>query len=294
MSNHENSLYSKAVLFAVVAAVTVLIGTIVTVFAPMFTAGMHPKNDNLQPFTALQLAGRDIYQAEGCVNCHTQTVRPLKADVLRYGEYSKAGEFAYDRPFLWGSKRTGPDLARIGGKYPDEWHIQHFENPQAFFPMSNMPKYTWLKNKPVNAPETLAHMKALGFPYTEEDATALASATQLDALVAYMQVIGTSVARKEAIVVDASMIEAANPLAGKAEVVAAGQAIYKAECAGCHGQNAEGNIGASISDYAKGEPADTDTYITVANGLEGAMPAFAGQLSKEKIWSVVSYINSLK
>jgi mono/diheme cytochrome c family protein len=109
-----------------------------------------------------------------------------------------------------------------------------------------------------------------------------------------MQVIGTSVARKEAIVVDASMIEAANPIAGNAEAIAAGQAIYKAECAGCHGQNAEGNIGASISDYAKGEPADTDTYITVANGLEGAMPAFAGQLSKEKIWSVVSYINSLK
>ncbi|MCD8552817.1 cbb3-type cytochrome c oxidase subunit II [Seleniivibrio sp.] len=294
MSNHENSLYSKAVLFAVVAAVTVLIGTIVTVFVPMFTAGMHPKNDNLQPFTALQLAGRDVYQAEGCVNCHTQTVRPLKADVLRYGEYSKAGEFAYDRPFLWGSKRTGPDLARIGGKYPDEWHIQHFENPQAFFPMSNMPKYTWLKNKPLNASETLAHMKALGFPYTDEDAKALESSTQLDALVAYMQVIGTSVARKEAIVVDPSMIESANPFAGKPESIAAGQAIYKAECAGCHGQNAEGNIGASISDYAQGEPADTDTYITVANGLEGAMPAFAGQLSKEKIWSVVSYINSLK
>lgn len=294
MSNHENSLYSKAVLFAVVAAVTVLIGTIVTVFVPMFTAGMHPKTDNLQPFTALQLAGRDIYQAEGCVNCHTQTVRPLKADVLRYGEYSKAGEFAYDRPFLWGSKRTGPDLARIGGKYPDEWHVQHFMNPQAFFPKSNMPKYTWLATKPVNVKGTLAGMKALGFPYTPEDEAALAKATQLDAMVAYMQVIGTSVAKKEAIVYDPANVEAANPFAGKAEAVAAGQAIYKAECAGCHGQNAEGNIGGSISDYAKTGAADADTFITLANGLEGAMPAFAGQLSKEKIWSVVAYINSLK
>jgi cytochrome c oxidase cbb3-type subunit 2 len=294
MSKNDNSIYNKALLFSIVAAVTVLIGTIATVFVPMFTSGMHPKVDGLKPFTALELAGRDIYQAEGCINCHTQTVRPLKADVLRYGAYSKAGEFAYDRPFLWGSKRTGPDLARIGGKYPDEWHIQHFESPQAFYPMSNMPPYPWLKNKPVNVKGTLAGMNALGFPYTEEEAAALAQSTQLDAMVAYMQVLGTAVAREAVITVDESMIEAENPLKGSAEAAALGQNLYKAECAGCHGQNAEGNIGASLVDYAANEPADTDTYLTIANGYEGAMPGYAGKFSKEKIWSIAEYISSLK
>ncbi|MGE4317922.1 MAG: cbb3-type cytochrome c oxidase subunit II [Deferribacterales bacterium] len=294
MSNHENSIYSKALVFSVLAAVTVLIGTIVTVFLPMFTSGMHPKTENLTTYTALQLAGKDIYMSEGCVNCHTQTVRPLKADVLRYGDYSKAGEFAYDRPFLWGSKRTGPDLARIGGKYPDEWHIQHFENPQAFYPKSNMPKYPWLKTKKLNPAEIKAHMDTNGFPYTEEEMAALADQTQLDALVAYMQVIGASVAKKEAIVVDPANVEQANPMGDSPEAVAMGQAIFKAECAGCHGQNAEGNIGASIVDYAQAGNADADTYVTVANGFEGAMPSYAAKLSKDKIWSVVSYINSLK
>lgn len=293
MSKNENSIYNKALLFSIVAAVTVLIGTIATVFIPMFTKGMHPMVDGLKPYTALELAGRDIYQAEGCVNCHTQTVRPLKADVLRYGAYSKAGEFAYDRPFLWGSKRTGPDLARIGGKYPDEWHIQHFESPQAFYPKSNMPPYPWLKLKPVNVNGTLAGMKALGFPYTEEEAKALEGATQLDAVVAYMQVLGTSVAREAVITVDADMIEAESPVKGSAEAAALGQTLFKAECAGCHGQNAEGNIGASIVDYASNAPADADTYITIANGFEGAMPGYASKLSKDKIWAIVEYINSL-
>jgi len=293
MSKNENSIYNKALLFSIVAAVTVLIGTIATVFVPMFTDGMHPKIDGLKPFTALQLAGRDIYQAEGCVNCHTQTVRPLKADVLRYGPYSKAGEFAYDRPFLWGSKRTGPDLARIGGKYPDEWHIQHFESPQAFYPKSNMPPYPWFKKKALNAKETLAHMDALGFPYSAEDAKALESSTQLDAMVAYMQVIGTSVAKEAVITVDESTVDAKNPFEGNAAAAATGQALYKAECAGCHGQNAEGDIGASLVDYAGSDPVDTDTYIIIANGYEGAMPGFANKLTKDKIWAIVEFIDSL-
>lgn len=293
MSNNDNSIYSKALLFSIVAAVTVLIGTIATVFVPMFTSGMHPKVDDLKPFTALELAGRDIYQAEGCVNCHTQTVRPLKADVLRYGPYSKAGEFAYDRPFLWGSKRTGPDLARIGGKYPDEWHIQHFESPQAFYPKSNMPPYPWLKDKPVNVKETLARMDALGFPYSEDEAAELADYTQLDAMVAYMQVLGTAIAKEAVITVDESMIEAENPFQGSAEAAALGRSIYKAECAGCHGQNAEGNIGGSLVDYASYGTDDTYSYLTVANGFEGAMPGYASKFSKEKIWAIVEYINSL-
>lgn len=294
MSNNENSIYNRALLFSIVAAITVLIGTIVTVFVPMFTEGMHPKTEDLEPYTALQLAGRDVYQAEGCVNCHTQTVRPLKADVLRYGPYSKAGEFAYDRPFLWGSKRTGPDLARIGGKYPDEWHVQHFESPQAFYPKSNMPPYPWLKNKPLNVKETLARMDALGFPYTEDDAAELAEMTQLDAMVAYMQVLGTSIEREAVITVDEDMIEASSPANGSAEAIALGQNLYKAECAGCHGQNAEGNIGGSLFDYTSGEPTDPETYVIIANGFEGAMPGYASKFSKDKIWAIVEYIKSLK
>ncbi|MCS7199696.1 MAG: cytochrome-c oxidase, cbb3-type subunit II [Caldimicrobium sp.] len=178
------------------ATITVLIGTIVTMLYPMFRPEMHPKLEGLKPYTALQLAGRDIYQREGCFYCHTQTVRPLKTEVLRYGEYSKAGEFAYDRPFLWGSKRTGPDLARIGGKYPDEWHYKHFENPQAFFPQSNMPKYGFLKERKLNPKQIEAHMKALGFPYTKEEIEALKDKTEMDALVAYMQVLGTAVKKQ--------------------------------------------------------------------------------------------------
>lgn len=294
MSKNENSIYNKALLFSIAAAVTVLIGTIATVFVPMFTEGMHPKTEGLKPFTALELAGRDVYQAEGCVNCHTQTVRPLKADVMRYGAYSKAGEFAYDRPFLWGSKRTGPDLARIGGKYPDEWHIQHFESPQAFYPKSNMPPYPWFKNKPVDVKGTLAGMNALGFPYTEEEAAELAKATQLDAMVAYMQVLGTSIEREAAITVEYDSVPVTSPVSGSAEAAAMGERLYKAECAGCHGMNAEGNIGASLVDYSMGELPDNDTYVTIANGFEGAMPGYASKFSQEKIWSIVEYINGLK
>lgn len=294
MSKNDNSIYSKALLLSIAAAVTVLIGTIVTVFIPMFTEGMHPKVENLKPFTALELAGRDIYQAEGCINCHTQTVRPLKADVMRYGPYSKAGEFAYDRPFLWGSKRTGPDLARIGGKYPDEWHIQHFESPQAFYPKSNMPPYPWFKNKPVNVSATLAGMDALGFPYTEDEVAELQESTQLDAMVAYMQLLGTAVARESVIEVSYDEIAAESPLSGDAEAVETGRNLYKAECAGCHGQNAEGNIGASLVDYSMGELPDNDTYFIIAEGFEGAMPGYASKFSQNKIWALVEYINSLK
>jgi len=294
MSKNENSLYSKALLFTVVAAVTVLIGTIVTVFIPMFTKGMHPMAEDLKPFTALELAGRDIYQAEGCINCHTQTVRPLKADVLRYGAYSKAGEFAYDRPFLWGSKRTGPDLARIGGKYPDEWHIQHFESPQAFYPKSNMPPYPWLKEKPLNAAETLAHMDALGFPYTQEEADELKESTQLDAIVAYMQVLGTAIAKEAVITIDEDSVADENPAKGDAAALELGKKLYKAECGACHGANGEGNIGASLVDYASYGPDDKYTFTTIANGFEGAMPGFASKFTREEIWAIVEYVNNLK
>lgn len=191
-----SEIYRKPIMFAIVVTVVILIGSFVTMLYPMFTPEMHPRLENLSPYTAIQLAGRDIYQREGCVNCHTQTVRPLKAEVMRYGEYSKAGEFAYDRPFLWGSKRTGSDLARIGGKYPDMWHYWHFEDPQMIYPESNMPAYGWLKNNKLNPDRVKAHMNALGFPYTPEEIAALKDKTEMDALVAYMQVLGIAITNR--------------------------------------------------------------------------------------------------
>jgi cytochrome c oxidase cbb3-type subunit II len=190
-------LENKPILFAIVAALVIMIGTAVTMFIPMLTPEMHPKLANLKPYTALQLAGKDIYMREGCNNCHTQTVRPLKTEVLRYGEYSKAGEFAYDRPFLWGSKRTGPDLARIGGKYPDQWHEIHFDNPQAMYPESNMPVYGWLKDNKLDPRDIAAHMKVNDFPYTTDEIAGLRDKTELEALIAYIQVIGAAVTNKQ-------------------------------------------------------------------------------------------------
>ena len=303
-------LYRKPIMFAIVATVVILIGTIVTMFYPMFTEGMHPKLENLKPYTALQLAGKDIYMREGCNNCHTQTVRPLKTEVMRYGEYSKAGEFAYDRPFLWGSKRTGPDLARIGGKYPDAWHYQHFENPQAFFAQSNMPKYGWLRDYKLDPAAMATHMKVNGFPYTAEDMDALSAKTELDALVAYMQVIGTAVKKPASAAATAMKedIEPENPFKDDPSAIAAGKDIYDQNCAACHGSKGEGGIGPSLIDdmflYVKGDLPDDDYFEITNNGSEaghveegramkGGMPPFQS-LGKNKIWQVVSYIRSLQ
>ena len=204
MSENNNSIYNKALIFTVVALVVILVGTIVTVFVPMMTTAMHPKLENVpnNPYTPLQLAGRDVYQKEGCINCHSQTVRPLKADVLRYGEISQPGESAYERPFLWGSKRTGPDLARVGGLYSDEWQKAHLLNPQHFFPKSNMPKYPWLAEKKLDPVEIEKHAKLLGLTYTQEDIDALKDATELDAIVAYLQQLGTYVQNTHAVLAD--------------------------------------------------------------------------------------------
>ncbi len=303
-------IYRKPIMFAIVSFVVILIGTIVTMFYPMMTTGMHPKLDNLKPYTALQLAGKDIYQREGCNNCHTQTVRPLKTEVMRYGEYSKAGEFAYDRPFLWGSKRTGPDLARIGGKYPDAWHYQHFENPQSFFARSNMPKYGWLKDRKLDPAAIESHMKVNGFPYTREDLEALAAKTDLDALVAYMQSIGAAVKTSAPATarVGKMDIEPENPLRNDPRAIAAGKDVYDQNCAACHGDKGEGGIGPSLADdmflYVKGDLQDDDYFEIINNGseaghveegrtMQGGMPPFKS-LGKDKIWSVVAYIRSLQ
>jgi len=286
-------LYKKPIMFAVVATVVILVGTIVTMFYPMLTPGMHPKLEKLMPYTALQLAGKDIYQREGCNNCHTQTVRPLKTEVMRYGDYSKAGEFTYDRPFLWGSKRTGPDLARIGGKYPDAWHYSHFEKPTKFIAESNMPEYGWLKDSKLDPSDIEAHMKVNSFPYTKDDISALASKTELDALVAYMQAIGTAVEKKPSLATVA-VTDEKNPLEGDKKAHELGEQLYKQNCGACHGDDGKGGIGPSLRNNIwlnkDGDIRDGQIYAIIANGTANGMPPFATQLDKNKIWSIVSYI----
>jgi len=153
----------------------------------------------LKPYTALQLAGRDIYVREGCYNCHSQMIRPLRAEVERYGHYSVAGEFVYDRPFQWGSKRTGPDLHRVGGRYSDEWHRIHLLNPRDLVPESNMPAYPWLEI-PLDAatlPAKLRALRRLGTPYTDHDIAkaqdSVKGKSEMDAMIAYLQVLGTAI-----------------------------------------------------------------------------------------------------
>ncbi len=305
------NLYKKPILFAIVAAVVILIGTAVTMFIPMLTPAMHPKLENLKPYTAIQLAGKDIYQREGCNNCHTQTVRPLKTEVMRYGEYSKAGEFYYDRPFLWGSKRTGPDLARIGGKYPDKWHEIHFDNPRAMYADSNMPAYGWLRDNNLDPATIEAHMKANDFPYTNEELAQLRDKTELDALIAYLQVIGTAVKKAVAAVPAQAAVKEThfpNPHAGDPAAIKQGEALFQQHCAGCHGANGQGGIGPSVVDntflYISGDMPDDDYFEVINNGTQpgmiedgrtakGGMPSFSNTLGKDKIWAVVAYIRSI-
>lgn len=206
-----NALYKKPITFAIVATVVVLIGTIVTMVLPIFTEGMNPKLATLKPYSAVELAGRDIYQREGCVNCHTQMVRPLMFEIQRYVDdldtykpsesYSLAGEQAYERPFLWGSKRTGPDLARIRLRYNFEGGEEPIKealmDPQAFLQAPiNMPKYKFLADEKVDADATRAHMKGLGFPYSEEEIAALGEVTELDALAAYLMTLGRAIVKE--------------------------------------------------------------------------------------------------
>ena len=154
----------------------------------------------LKPYSPLRLAGRDVYIREGCYNCHSQMIRPFRAETERYGHYSVAGEFVYDHPFQWGSKRTGPDLARVGGRYSDEWHRTHLDNPRDVVPESNMPGYPWLAGAKLNPSEIVPKMRAmrrLGVPYSEEEIAAgpaeLEGKTEQDALIAYLQGLGTQI-----------------------------------------------------------------------------------------------------
>ena len=185
-------------LLIVLVILVVSVGGLVEIVPLFFQKSTTEPVSGLKPYTALQLAGRDIYIREGCNNCHSQMIRPFRAETERYGHYSVAGEFVYEHPFLWGSKRTGPDLARVGGRYSDEWHRVHLNNPRDVVPESNMPGYTWLQGKMLNGailPASMRAMRVVGVPYTDEDiagsAAAVQGKTESEALIAYLQSLGT-------------------------------------------------------------------------------------------------------
>ena len=186
-------------LLIVLVVLVVAVGGMVEILPLWFAKSVTEPVAGLKPYTATQLTGRDVYIREGCYNCHSQMIRPFRAEVERYGHYSTAGEFVYDHPFQWGSKRTGPDLHRVGGRYSDDWHRLHLMNPRELVPESNMPAYQWLARTPANAEDIEAKMRALrlvGVPYMPEDIAkskdALKGRTEMDALIAYLQVLGTS------------------------------------------------------------------------------------------------------
>jgi len=184
---------------AVLIAVAVSFGGLAEIVPLMYQAEAIQPSPGVKPYGPLALAGRDVYVREGCYNCHSQMVRPFRAEVERYGRYSVAGEFVYDRPFQWGSKRTGPDLHRVGGRYSDEWHRLHLMNPRDLVPESNMPAYPWLARTAANAADVGAKLRALrrlGTPYTDDEVAQapadLKGKTEMDALIAYLQVLGTA------------------------------------------------------------------------------------------------------
>jgi cytochrome c oxidase cbb3-type subunit 2 len=186
-------------LMIVLVILTVSVGGLVEIVPLFFQRSTTEPVAGLKPYTPLQLAGRDIYIREGCYNCHSQMIRPFRAETERYGHYSVAGEFVYDHPFQWGSKRTGPDLARVGGRYSDEWHRIHLTQPRDVVPESNMPGYPWLEQTVMDGSDIAAKMRALrfvGVPYADDDIARgkqeVAGKTEQEALIAYLQVLGTA------------------------------------------------------------------------------------------------------
>lgn len=190
-------------LMLVLVILTISVGGLVEIVPLFFQKSTTQAVQGVKPYSALQLAGRDVYLREGCYGCHSQMIRPFRAETERYGHYSVAGESVYDHPFQWGSKRTGPDLARVGGRYSDTWHRDHLMDPRAVVPESNMPSYSWLAKANVDAQGIVPRMRAmrtLGVPYTEEEinssATDVTGKTEMDALIAYLQVLGTAIKNK--------------------------------------------------------------------------------------------------
>ena len=186
-------------LMALLILLVISVGGLVQIVPLFFLQSTTEPVQGLNPYTALQLEGRDVYIREGCYTCHSQMIRPFRAETERYGHYSVAGEFVYDHPFQWGSKRTGPDLARVGGRYSDEWHRIHLINPRDVVPESNMPGYPWLDERVINhelTPRKLRVMRTLGVPYSDEEianaSAAVQGRTEMEAIIAYLQVLGTA------------------------------------------------------------------------------------------------------
>ena len=321
-----NSLYEKPVLFAIAAVVVISVGTLVTTFIPLFLPSTQPVSPLITPYTAVETEGRDIYIREGCNNCHTQTVRPLRTEVARYGDYSRAEESAWDRPFLWGSRRTGPDLARVGGKYPDAWHYRHMPNPRSMFPTSNMPAYPWLANAKLDTSLTARKVKTLGYGYDGAEvarqlaafrqtvtAPAYASVqvrsqvtpaalrgeiTELDAMVAYLQKLGRDLKAAQTPVAGSATAWAAetkNPYAGNRAAEEEGEKIFKENCRGCHGDKGSGGFGPKLATTVrKYGGTDAELFASVAGGRPGGMPKFLSQLGKDRVWKAVAYIRHLE
>ncbi len=320
------NIYEKPILFAILSVVVISVGTLVTTFIPLFLPSTQPTSRYITPYSAIETEGRDIYLREGCNNCHTQTVRPLRTEVARYGEYSKPEEFAYDRPFLWGSRRTGPDLARIGGKYPDSWHYQHTSDPQSMFERSNMPPYGWLGGRKLDTTWTWKKVNVLGYGYGKEEverqvaefrqkvssaehASAAARAkvtpgpllgeiTEMDALVAYLQKVGSDVkalARKEtALVSEAAAAGTTNPYAGNREAAGEGRKLFEGNCRSCHGERGSGGFGPNLADreWIFGG-SDAEVFASVAKGRPKGMPAFEGTLGRDRIWKTIAYLREI-
>ncbi len=200
MSKTHEKVETNIGLMALLAIIVISIGGLVQIVPLFFQKSTTEPVEGMKPYSALQLSGRDLYIRESCSVCHSQMIRPFRAETERYGHYSVAGEFVYDRPFQWGSKRTGPDLARVGGRYSDEWHRVHLINPRDVVPESIMPGFPWLASNnidPSDIQKKMQVLRTLGHPYTDEEINAapgdLEGKTEMDAMVAYLQVLGTSI-----------------------------------------------------------------------------------------------------
>lgn len=288
-------LEKNPVIFIVLAFVVIMIGTSITMIAPFnWINSAGDRIPEVKPYTPLQQEGRDIYMREGCNNCHSQTVRTLAADVERYGyggSYSLSGEFVFDRPFLWGSRRTGPDLARIGLKYSDPagaWHRKHMENPQSVVPASNMPAYAFLK-QPLDSSYAERKMKLLKFPYTQADLDELKGKTEMDAIIAYMRKLGTDIPLKT--VVNASAATQSvlkNPYTELKSIRAEAQSLYAKTCSPCHGDKLQGGVGPALR---SSDLSDTQLFEVIAKGrLSAGMPAFSATLDQKDIWKLATLI----
>ncbi|MCF8374337.1 MAG: cytochrome-c oxidase, cbb3-type subunit I [Bacteroidales bacterium] len=320
----------KPVMFTVLALVAILIGGIVEIVPMILVKTNIPTIESVKPYTPLELEGRDVYIAEGCVQCHSQMVRPFRSETERYGEYSKAGEFVYDHPFLWGSRRTGPDLARTGvvtGKMykSDSWHYNHMLNPQGMNAQSIMPPYPWLAEKDVNVsgtPAKIRAMQSLGVPYPEgydqqAQADLMAQAKgiadglktsnidveptrQIVALIAYLQRLGKDISEHTAAI---EMKEQAPPLTYPTDIevddalMIVAKDNYLKNCIACHGVNGEGNpVGPNLTDkYWIDGGSPEEIFMIIANGkIEKGMQSWKAQFSPKDMFGLTQYILSLQ